>query len=142
MQAYYWARKTAKRAVNQASRFFYRASWSSAAAYVLWAGHSKEGLQLPSALERANLSHRPRSRTSRVSINPDEESGSYSRTITPAKPYISSISPVVMPKKIPKQELEARELRSHATIRKATEVVEEHGKPSTKTGSSIFGIFV
>ena len=37
-----------------------------------------------------------------------------------------------MPKKVPKQELEARELRSHATVRKATEVVEDYGTPSTK----------
>ena len=38
-----------------------------------------------------------------------------------------------MPKKLSKQELEARELRTHATIRKATEVVESYGKPTTKT---------
>ena len=44
-----------------------------------------------------------------------------------------------MPKKVPKQELEARELRSHATIRKATEVVEEHGKPTTKTEVQYLG---
>ena len=44
-----------------------------------------------------------------------------------------------MPKKLSKEELECRELRSHSTIRKAKEVVESYGKRSTKSEVQYLG---
>ena len=38
-----------------------------------------------------------------------------------------------MPKRIPKEELERRELRVNSTIHKAKEVVADYGKPTTKS---------
>ena len=67
-----------------------------------------------------------------MSTNPDEVSGIHPEGNSLERTYLSSIRPEVMPKRLSKQELEARELRSHSTIRKATEVVENYGKPSTK----------
>ena len=37
-----------------------------------------------------------------------------------------------MPKKVPKEELEKRELRAHASIQKARELTLDHGTPSTR----------
>ena len=133
MQACYRARKTVRRTISRASKFFYKASWSGVAAYVIWAEHSRGDSQLPYVPQKGRVSRTQLpSRTNRVSTNPDEVSGVQARVNTLSLPYASSISPAVMPKKLSKQELEARELRSHSTIRKATEVVEHYGKPSTK----------
>ena len=133
MQAYLWVRRTVRRTINQGSRLFYRAGWSGVVAYVIWAEHSREDFQLLSAPQKGRVSRTPLpSRTSGASTNPDEVSGGHLETSSLARTYLSSIRPEVMPKKLSKQELEARELRSHSTIRKATEVVESYGKPSTK----------